>query len=112
MCPCSANPVDNADGWPLATAQDFLPNHHLDSIDYSSIHMWSDNWGRTDVPFAQGWLESHMQAAKLLGKPLVLEEFGKAAGPFSAPLCWQDPPVHPLMPPLMLSAESHVPASP
>ena len=78
--------MDNADGWPLATAQDFLPNHDLSAIDYTSIHMWSDNWGRTDVPFAQGWLEAHMQDAKLINKPLVLEEFGKASGPFSAPL--------------------------
>ena len=83
---CRVNPVPNDQEWCLATGQDFLPNHFLESIDYTSIHMWSDNWGRTDVPFAEGWLEAHMQDAQLINKPLVLEEFGKASGPFSAPL--------------------------
>ena len=50
----------------------------------AGIHMWSDNWGRTDVPFAEGWLLAHMQDAALINKPLVLEEFGKASGPYSA----------------------------
>ena len=31
------------------TGNDFLPNHMVDGIDYASIHMWPDNWGRTDL---------------------------------------------------------------
>lgn len=77
------NPVPNDQEWPLQTGQDFLPNHYLPSIDFASIHMWPDNWGRTDTPFVQGWLEAHEQDSLLIGKPLILEEFGKSSGPFS-----------------------------
>ncbi|MCJ1422622.1 hypothetical protein MMC29_000502 [Sticta canariensis] len=79
----NVNPVPNNNDWVLATGQDFLPNHLAEGIDYASIHMWSDNWGRTDVPFADGWLYAHMEDAMTIGKPLVLEEFGKASAPFS-----------------------------
>lgn len=48
------------DQWPLHTGQDFLPNHMVDGIDFASLHLWPDNWARTDdyfgrcapVPFA------------------------------------------------------------
>jgi len=55
---CRANPVANANGgaggaWPLNTGNDFLPNHLANGIDYGSIHMWPDNWGRTDLPFGK-----------------------------------------------------------
>lgn len=82
---CSVNPVPNSNAWCLATGQDFLPNHVAPGIDYASFHMWSDNWGRTDVPFANGWLYAHMEDAATIGKPLVLEEFGKASAPFCEP---------------------------
>ena len=69
----------------LATGQDFLPNHMASGIDYTSIHLWSDNWARTDDPFGYGWLYAHMEDAQTAGKPLVLEEFGKASAPFCKP---------------------------
>ena len=55
---CRANPVANGNGgaggaWPLNTGNDFLPNHLANGIDYGSIHMWPDNWGRTDLPFGK-----------------------------------------------------------
>ena len=40
--------------------------------------MWPDNWDRPDQSFGKGWMESHIADASLLGKPLVLEEFGEA----------------------------------
>ena len=83
---CSVNPAPNSDAWVLATGQDFLPNHLAAGVDFLSFHMWSDNWARTDVPFAYGWLFAHMEDAQTAGRPLVLEEFGKASAPFSAPL--------------------------
>ena len=39
--------------WPLNTGNDFLPNHLANGIDYGSIHMWPDNWGRTDLGFGK-----------------------------------------------------------
>ncbi len=68
--------------WPLQTGNDFLPNHMANGIDYASIHMWPDNWGRTDKAFGQTWLAAHIADVKYLGKPLVLEEFGKAVGAY------------------------------
>ena len=83
--PCRANPVPNSAGgaggaWCLDTGNDFLPNHLANGIDYGSIHMWPDNWGRTDLGFGKTWLQAHIDDVKYLGKPLVLEEFGKAVG--------------------------------
>ncbi|CAK0785548.1 hypothetical protein CVIRNUC_008758 [Coccomyxa viridis] len=80
-----ANPVPNSAGgaggaWCLDTGNDFLPNHLANGIDYGSIHMWPDNWGRTDLGFGKTWLQAHIDDVKYLGKPLVLEEFGKAVG--------------------------------
>ena len=66
--------------WCLDTGNDFLPNHLANGIDYGSIHMWPDNWGRTDLGFGKTWLQAHIDDVKYLGKPLVLEEFGKAVG--------------------------------
>ncbi|CAL8463699.1 g3233 [Coccomyxa elongata] len=75
-----ANPVNAYSAWPLQTGQDFLPNHLVDGIDFASIHMWPDNWGRTDQAFGRAWLDAHMKDAWYLGKPVVIEEFGKAVG--------------------------------
>lgn len=49
-----ANSNGGAGGaWPLNTGNDFLPNHLANGIDYASIHMWPDNWGRTDLGFGK-----------------------------------------------------------
>ena len=69
-----------ASSWPVSTGNDFLPNHMAAGIDYASIHMWPDNWGRTDFAFGQAWLAAHIADTRYLGKPLVLEEFGKTVG--------------------------------
>ena len=59
------NPVDNAIGWPLQTGQDWLPNHAVDAIDFASIHMWPDNWLRTDLTFGKNWIAAHEEARPL-----------------------------------------------
>jgi len=61
--------------------------HALKDIDYLTIHIWPKNWGwintnAMDSGFAgmmekvSGYLDTHMQFASELNKPLVLEEFG------------------------------------
>lgn len=77
MCARRANP---GGAWPYQTGQDFLPNHLVDGVDFASVHMWPDNWDRTDQAFGRAWLDAHMKDAYYLGKPVVLEEFGKAIG--------------------------------
>lgn len=67
-------------GWPFATGQDHLPNHALAAIDYAGIHLWPDVWSRDDRPWGARWIQAHAENAALLGKPLVIEEFGKFVG--------------------------------
>ena len=52
------------------------------------MHLWPDNWKTQNPSFISKWMDSHAQAAEKLGKPLVMEEFGKnSTNPFdfSAP---------------------------
>lgn len=70
-------------GWPLLTGQDLVPNHAVSAIDYVAFHTWADNWGRPDLEFGRVWLREKVRNAAALGKPVLLDEFGKAAsGPF------------------------------
>lgn len=39
--------------------------------------MWPDNWNTTDLAFPPVWIDSHIKESRKLGKPLLLEEFGK-----------------------------------
>jgi len=58
---------------------------HVQGIDYAAIHLWPDNWKRTDLDFGKIWLTNHSANGQLINKPVVLEEFGKVPCP-SAPL--------------------------
>jgi len=54
----------------------------LPHIDYATAHLYPQSWGETDDPVGWGttWITDHIAAAKKLGKPLVLEEFGLSIG--------------------------------
>ncbi len=65
----------------------FKDAHAIAEIDYLTFHMWPKNWGWFDVTQpdetyshavanAKAYILQHLQVAKELGKPLVLEEFG------------------------------------
>jgi len=80
-----ANP---SGGWVKYTGQDFENDTALSTIDYAEIHLWVDNW---DVAgnngFIKTWINDHEKAAQKLGKPLVMEEFGKnTTNPFDEQL--------------------------
>jgi len=71
--------------WALRTGQSFLDNSSHASIGAASIHAWPDNWAapgqRAETDFIPRWTRAHAaDSASLLGKPLVLEEFGKIEG--------------------------------
>jgi len=66
---------------------DFVKNHKLPAIDYSTMHIWAMNWNWFDpekteetypvaVEKMKEYLNSHTAKAAALGKPVVLEEFG------------------------------------
>jgi len=72
------------------SAQDgelFMKAHQTRHIDYLTYHLWPKNWGWIDSKnVAQTWdgaleksrhyLNVHIDYAKKVGKPIVLEEFG------------------------------------
>ncbi|MGE3975869.1 MAG: mannanase [Bdellovibrionales bacterium] len=72
---------------PQSAGLDLIENHSSRNIDYVTVHIWAQNWGWYDPMNASGTYENaarkmkeyllvHVQKAKTLGKPLVLEEFG------------------------------------
>ena len=80
---------------PVASGVNFVTNHGYKSIDYATAHIWAQNWNwyqpeRGEETFSRAvskmkeYLTDHLEKAKKLGKPLVIEEFGLArdAGSF------------------------------
>lgn len=47
----------------------------LTDIDYGTVHLYPDHWGKT-AAWGTQWIRDHVRDAKALGKPVVLEEFG------------------------------------
>jgi len=73
--------------WPDSSGLNFVRNHSSPHIDYTTAHIWVQNWGVYDpedaegtfndsVNFMKAYLQDHIQKSKSLNKPLVLEEFG------------------------------------
>jgi len=65
----------------------FLRAHDGTGIDYATFHMWPKNWGWYDAQRpqatyatterrAEAYIDRHIELARQLGMPLVLEEFG------------------------------------
>jgi mannan endo-1,4-beta-mannosidase len=56
---------------------DFLRNHQLGDIDFCTVHVYPDHWS-FDYAASMSWVEEHIQDAHdSVGKPVILEEFGK-----------------------------------
>jgi len=83
----------NPELWALTTGQSFVENHDVPEIDFAVAHLWPDNWGVFSLggslgdDFSVDWIRAHERDAReLLGKPLVLEEFGATGAGVSAVL--------------------------
>jgi mannan endo-1,4-beta-mannosidase len=74
---------------PIFAGNNFIEDHSVENIDYSTIHLWVENWGvynpknsRLTMPVTLGvmksYLKDHVLKAKTFKKPIVLEEFGMA----------------------------------
>ncbi len=83
----------------------FDRDHDFAQIDYTTIHIWIQNWGWYDpakpgATYAEAlqkairYLDDHLMQAQQLNKPLVLEEFGIARDASSydpgASTTWRD----------------------
>lgn len=84
----SKNVDANPAAWATTTGQDFVRNHASPHVDFATCHLWKDNWGvyapsvaMNSERFTREWIRAHERDAEsLLGKPLVVEEFGAAPG--------------------------------
>ncbi|MCB0552274.1 MAG: cellulase family glycosylhydrolase [Phaeodactylibacter sp.] len=74
---------------PAPTGNHFRKDHHFGLIDYTTIHIWVQNWQwydphRPEETFekalqkATHYVDKHLRKAEKLNKPMVLEEFGMA----------------------------------
>ena len=62
---------------------DFVRQTALPHIDFASMHLYPEAWGRGGAGAAAwgaAWIANHSAAAAALGKPLVLGEFGVRSG--------------------------------
>ena len=97
-------------GWAGITGQNFSRNMAHVEIDFTEIHYWPDEWfaNQQDITydaaqFLTSWFNQHAAVATALGKPLLLEEFGKAVNVSSRPL-----PVEFMFDSSMLLAALHI----
>eukprot|EP00884_Botryococcus_braunii_P009399 jgi/Botrbrau1/18460/Bobra.0072s0043.1 len=71
-----ANPQGTST-WAATEGQDFVADNTSPSLDFATFHLWPDNWKDTSPQFIESWLSAHDRDAAALGKPVILEEFGK-----------------------------------
>ncbi|CAD7699737.1 unnamed protein product [Ostreobium quekettii] len=68
----------NPKSWAGDMGQDFVSNNAVKGIDFSTIHVWPDHWDRHDDEFQAKWILGLADiSARVLHKPMVVEEFGK-----------------------------------
>ncbi|CAG9464684.1 unnamed protein product [Pedinophyceae sp. YPF-701] len=76
--PTDSGPFSPLD-WPTKAGQSFLLNHRHPTIDFAVFHAWPDNWRSATLEFQDRWLAQHLRDSAALGKPVIVEEFGKVA---------------------------------
>jgi mannan endo-1,4-beta-mannosidase len=70
-------PPHNPASWMNNLGVDFIRNHSPETIDFAVFHAWPDHWG-IGYAAAMQWAVDHVEDTEdLLGKPVVIEEFGK-----------------------------------
>ncbi|XP_049385311.1 mannan endo-1,4-beta-mannosidase 4 [Solanum stenotomum] len=62
----------------------FISNNQVQGIDFTTIHMYPDQWlpGLTQEAqdkWASQWIQVHIDDSKMLKKPLLIAEFGKSS---------------------------------
>lgn len=66
----------------LCEGADFVRNHRIANIDFATSHLWPDPWwacsDECKIDSVRQLLRAQLDAAAGLGKPLVVEEMGKA----------------------------------
>jgi mannan endo-1,4-beta-mannosidase len=52
----------------------------IPTIDFGTYHLYPQAWEQTDPEFGSKWIRQHRKAAREIGKPVLLEEFGLRVG--------------------------------
>jgi mannan endo-1,4-beta-mannosidase len=71
---CHSQPVDD-EQYDCRTGVDTERFARLKSIDVMSYHLYPDSWGK-DAAWGNQWIREHSAAAKRIGKPAMLGEYG------------------------------------
>jgi mannan endo-1,4-beta-mannosidase len=72
-----AGPAHNPRSWMYNRGCDFIPHHAVATIDFACVHDWGAHWG-TSYAESMTWVRDHIDdSTDLLGKPVILEEFGE-----------------------------------
>jgi len=72
-----AGPAHNLRTWMSTQGVDFIPHHAVETIDFACVHDWGAHWG-TSYAESMTWVRDHIDdSTDLLGKPVILEEFGR-----------------------------------
>ncbi|XP_015968755.1 mannan endo-1,4-beta-mannosidase 4 [Arachis duranensis] len=64
---------------------DFISSNQVPQVDFATIHLYPDEWmaGANEVAkgeFVDKWIKAHIEdTQKILGKPIVVGEFGKSS---------------------------------
>ncbi|KAK9813329.1 hypothetical protein WJX73_000535 [Symbiochloris irregularis] len=73
----AATNINPAGGWAIQQGQDYQKFCQIANIDYCTLHLWPDNWDDVNLTFQKNWIIKHAQDALAIGKPAMLEEYGK-----------------------------------
>ncbi|MEO1713632.1 MAG: mannanase, partial [Bacteroidota bacterium] len=90
---------------PKLNGLNFRKDHAFDAIDYTTIHIWIQNWGwydplKPETTYPKAWetarkyAQKHIRWARQMNKPIVIEEFGIARDQndhaVEAPVYWRN----------------------
>ncbi|KAL7135447.1 hypothetical protein ABFS83_11G097000 [Erythranthe nasuta] len=68
----------------IEVGTDFISNNRIPQIDFTTIHIYPDQWipGSNDEiqdEFVDKWIQAHIDDSKSVGKPFMVAEFGKSS---------------------------------
>jgi mannan endo-1,4-beta-mannosidase len=66
---------DGSYGYGGAEGVDWVANLKIKTLDYGVFHLYPNSWGY-NYTWGNTWIEEHDAAAKAVGKPAILEEYG------------------------------------
>lgn len=68
----------NPQEWGSMIGQNFMSDGAIPNVDFLTVHYWPDNWFlASETEFMHAWIDGHAADAAALGKPIILQEFGK-----------------------------------